>query len=228
MRGKIKGKWTPEEDKFLSENFTCYTYPELGKLMGRPDHSLQNRLRRLGLRLPVNIMEERKRIGWFVKGNIPFNRGRKGTHFSPATEFKKGNIPGNTKYDGAIAIRHSHFKRGGPPYKWIRVSKAKWKMLHVYNWEKANGKVPSGYIVVFKDKDTMNCDIQNLELITREEHLLRNSGNFNLDAFIAAQMSHRQPELRKILRSLPEVIEIKRQQNKLIKELKNATREKVG
>jgi hypothetical protein len=50
-----------------------------------------------------------------------------------------------------------------------------WKMLHVYMWEAVNGPVPDGHIVVFKDKNPLNCLIENLEMVTREEHMIRNS-----------------------------------------------------
>ena len=41
--------------------------------------------------------------------------------------------------------------------------------------KKENGPVPESHIVVFKTPDKMNCDISNLELITREENMRRNS-----------------------------------------------------
>lgn len=37
--------------------------------------------------------------GRFVKGHNPWNKGLKGTHFSPATEFRKGG-PVNEKHPG--------------------------------------------------------------------------------------------------------------------------------
>ena len=40
-------------------------------------------------------------------------------------------------------------------------------------WQDINGEIPEGMIVVFKD-DKLNCDISNLEMITREENLIRN------------------------------------------------------
>ena len=40
---------------------------------------------------------------------------------------------------------------------------------------KANGKIPKGMIVVFKDGNTMNCVIENLELISFSENMRINS-----------------------------------------------------
>lgn len=47
--------------------------------------------------------------------------------------------------------------------------------LCMFIWEKANGSVPDNMIVVFKNKDTMNCDLSNLEIIDRKENMMRNT-----------------------------------------------------
>ena len=91
------------------------------------------------------------------------------------TRFKKGDLPKNTKYDGAITIRHNHKERGERPYKFIRVKQGKWELLHRYNWVKAHGSIPKNMVVVFKNGDTMNCEIDNLEIITKKENMLRNT-----------------------------------------------------
>jgi hypothetical protein len=44
------------------------------------------------------------------------------------------------------------------------------KRLHIYIWEKHNGKVPKGYCVHHKDHNKLNNDISNLEIIERSEH----------------------------------------------------------
>lgn len=49
------------------------------------------------------------------------------------------------------------------------------KRLHVYMWEKHNGKIPDGYDVHHKDHDKMNNEINNLELLTRSEHLRKHA-----------------------------------------------------
>ena len=45
----------------------------------------------------------------------------------------------------------------------------KWKRKNIYMWEKYHGEVPKGYLVGFKDGNNLNCDIDNLELITVSE-----------------------------------------------------------
>lgn len=115
----------------------------------------------------------------FKKGHTPVNKGKKWIEYmdkesiqgSLKTAFQKGHLPHNTKSDGEISIRNDK----GRKYKYIRLSKREWLPLHVYLWEKENGKVPKGMIVVFKDRNSMNCELSNLEMITREENINRNS-----------------------------------------------------
>lgn len=44
-----------------------------------------------------------------------------------------------------------------------------WKMKSYYIWEKANGKVPKGYYLCFKDGNSLNCELENLYLLTPSE-----------------------------------------------------------
>jgi hypothetical protein len=116
----------------------------------------------------------------FKKGHQPYNKGLSWNDFmSPENQLKslraayhKGHLPHNTKSDGEISIRRD---KNSYDYKFKRIHLGDWKALHVCNWEEMYGPVPEGFIVVFRSADRMNCDISNLELITREENMLRNS-----------------------------------------------------
>lgn len=114
--------------------------------------------------------------GWYQKNHPSGNKGMKQEEFmSPeaiertkATRFKPGTIPPNTKPVGTISVVDG--------YKLIKVKDKgrryeMWKALHRYVWEQHNGPIPKGMLVVFKDQDPMNCDIDNLMLITRGEHV---------------------------------------------------------
>lgn len=113
--------------------------------------------------------------GWYQKGRDPGNKGKKQSDYmSPeaiertkATRFQPGSIPHNTKPIGTISVIDG--------YKYIKISDKgrrwdMWKSLHQYVWEQHNGPVPEGMILTFKDQDPLNCDIDNLMIITRTEH----------------------------------------------------------
>ena len=82
--------------------------------------------------------------------------------------FKKGNEPFNTKYNG-----HERVSIDG--YTEIRIKKGTYVLKHRYIWEQSHGQIPEGYILVFIDKNPQNITVENLELITRKENMLRNS-----------------------------------------------------
>lgn len=112
----------------------------------------------------------------FKKGMTPHNKGKK----MPSevykkvsnTFFKKGNKPHNIKKDLDISIRRD---KSGAEYKYIKLSDSDWELYHRYIWRQHHGTIPKGHIVVFKDKNSMNCTIENLEIITYKENMDRNT-----------------------------------------------------
>lgn len=116
--------------------------------------------------------------GRFKKGNIPPNKGKhtKAVGRMVETQFKKGNIPPNHKPVGTITLRHDKTRRD---YQYIKVAEPHtWKLLQVKVWEDHYGKVPDGCIVTFIDGDTMNCDIDNLMVISKKQNLVRNRNGY--------------------------------------------------
>ena len=108
-------------------------------------------------------------ITYFKKGNIPWNKGTKGLFKGgEKTYFKKGHTPHNTLPIGSMRIDVDG-------YMDIKVKDHKWKLYHRYLWEKENGTIPKGYLLVFKDGNKQNVVIENLELITMKENMKRNA-----------------------------------------------------
>lgn len=103
------------------------------------------------------------RTGRFEKGHRPTNAPPKGV-CPPALapyRYQKGNIR-NCKPAGTERVNTLGYIE-------VKIDDLnKWKMKHVLAWEKKNGKVPDGYVVIFKDGDRKNCDIDNLMLVSRK------------------------------------------------------------
>ena len=57
------------------------------------------------------------------------------------------------------------------------------KRLHVYVWEYYNGKVPRNYHVHHKDFDKSNNEIDNLVLLSAQEHLSLHGRSWNNDRY---------------------------------------------
>ena len=132
-----------------------------------------------------NVMQKANKMGFkyhgpnrgmFRAGFTPHNKGRK---MSPElrakcapTMFRPGTIPPNTKPKGDdISIRDS---KNGKPEVYLRLKPGKWVMLSRHTYESFFGKVPDGYIVYHKDGDPLNCDIQNLDIMSRAQNVRRN------------------------------------------------------
>jgi hypothetical protein len=112
----------------------------------------------------------------FKKGQVPLNKGKKQSEYmtaeaiekTKATQFKKGQLPHNTTYDG-----HERICKDG--YIEVRISLGVYKAKHRLLWEQHNGAIPHNMIVVFKDKNKKNIVLTNLEMITKNENMRRNS-----------------------------------------------------
>jgi len=108
-------------------------------------------------------------ISRFSKGSIPKN---KGTHSCPAgckkTWFKSGHQPKNTVPVGTevmASIGYIKVKVGEPNH---------WKFKHIMEWEKHNGEIPKGSVIIFLDGNVIHTNIENLKMISRSENAIMN------------------------------------------------------
>lgn len=118
----------------------------------------------------------------FQKGQEPPNkglRGRKG--WAPGRmaegQFRKGERRG-------VAVRlykpigTERLSKDG--YREVKIHdgmplQSRWRAVHLVEWEKVNGPLPKGYALCFLNGDKTDIRLDNLELITRRELMLRNT-----------------------------------------------------
>jgi len=121
-------------------------------------------------------LSETGRAHQYKKGDVPYNKGVKMPdevyEKVKPTMFKPGIVPHNTRPVGSIRVQE---KAGEIPYKYIKVGNSNWHLLHRYNWEQVNGKIDKGMVLRFKDGNTMNCEVNNLELLTQQQNMARNT-----------------------------------------------------
>jgi len=204
--------FTDEQKEFIKKNYQALLYLDIAK-------ALNNYINRTWLRLTADEFERRKSIGKFKKGQASWNAGLSLPNKPNSGQFVRGSLPRNTMYDGAIVLR-KRTNRINLDYYFIRIAQGKWKRHHVYLWEQANGPLPKGCIVRFKDKDHLNCTLENLEMIDRRKNMDLNrnySGDRMRSDKVVSFYITRDPQLRKELEKHPEIIEAKRQQLKLEK-----------
>jgi hypothetical protein len=234
--------WLDEDLDYLKANFRTVSYAEIAKHLGKKTNTVASMAWKLGLK---RTEEEQKAIvrkynkGCFSKENVGF-RPPKGIRLSSKTEFKKGQLPKNTLSDGVITIRHK--KGDNHPYQFIRIGLSKWVFLHRHIWQQANGPIPKDSVVIFKDGNTLNCVLDNLEMITKAENARRNvnydksaismrqlwadgkidNGMRSLDDnYIARMMAGGDQALKAAILENPELIELKRTSLHLNRAIKN-------
>ena len=103
------------------------------------------------------------RTGRFEKGHIPVNRGTKGLKY-PGSEkgwFKKGNVPVNHRPVGSERISVDGYIE-------IKVAEPnKWRLKQRVVYEEKYGMIPKGHVLIFLDRNPLNCSLDNLMLIPR-------------------------------------------------------------
>ena len=163
-------KYTDEEKAFMAEFVPGHSYSEIQTAftakfgweisIGQVNAYIGNHHLNTG------------RTGCFEKGHVPANKGKQ----MPAdvyekaknTMFKKGHVPHNYRPVGSERIN----KDG---YVEVKVKDPKtWKLKHRLVWEDAYGKIPRDCIVIFRDGNKQNLDLDNLILIKKSVNAVLN------------------------------------------------------
>jgi hypothetical protein len=138
----------------------CYCKANLLKLHKTPEYLATESSGRL---------KTGNQLTMFPKGNTPWNKGMKGLRIGgEITQFKKGNVPQNHRPIGSTRIDEEG-------YTSIKIAEPrKWVLLHRHIFEQEYGKIERNEVIVFKDKNRNNFDINNLEKISMTENMERN------------------------------------------------------
>ena len=110
--------------------------------------------------------------GYFDKSHKPWNKGMKGLDIGgKETQFKKGHVPANYKPIGSERITIDGYTE-------VKVADPnKWRLKHRVIWEKENGPIPKGHVLLFGDKNQQNFNMDNLILISRNQLARLNQNN---------------------------------------------------
>ena len=154
LKSYIPGHFSYEIQSAFEEKFgKCLTYAQIKSFKGNNK-----------IRSGVNTT--------FKKKHVPANKGKKMSLEQYAkckgTMFKKGHRPQNYRPVGSERINVDGYIE-------IKVKDpGTWKLKHRVIWEQYNGKIPKGMIVIFKDNNPLNCTVDNLLSISKDENLKMN------------------------------------------------------
>jgi len=158
-------------DQYIIDHYKNETGPKIANHFGVTINAIRGRIYKLQKR--GDLPSKETNTGQIKKGNIPFNKGMKGLVLNKngGGKFKKGSIPHNAYPDGHISVReHSD----GSVWKYIHFTGRQAHLCHRYLWEQAYGKLSRNDILKFKDGNSLNCTLDNLQKISRKEHIKNN------------------------------------------------------
>lgn len=176
---------TTENDiAYVKEHYATMSSQEIAAILGMSKTTVSGIAQSLGIRKSREWIAERARLRClepthgsratrFKKGNVPHTKGRKieewmspgGQSNSAKTRFKKGDRPANHRPVGSERINVEGYIE-------VKVAEGKpWRHKQRVVWEEAHGKTPSNMVVRFKDGNKLNCELDNLYIISRAEAL---------------------------------------------------------
>ena len=164
LRLKKSRIWKQREINVLLNYYKTHSSYEIAEMLGngRTHRSVLHKLERLGIS-KLNAIRERK--GWIEKKHEAKPKPK------PKRKCKSQSSP-RQKPIGTIVIR---MNKQNQKFKMIKFAEPnKWMMLNRNIWEKHNGKMPPKHIIRHKDGNKLNCDIDNLVLMSLAENLKLN------------------------------------------------------
>jgi hypothetical protein len=179
----MKRKWTNEELEYVKLNYSDKYTKDIADAINRSPRAVYQAAINLNVKkspefIKISLEREAEKLkvlgaaSRFKPGNVSHNKGQKMSkdvyEMVKVSMFKKGNEPHNMKYDGHERI----CAKDG--YIYVRISKGKYVLKHRLVWEQHNGPIFKGNIIIFKDKNKYNLNIDNLQLITLRENMERN------------------------------------------------------
>lgn len=183
--------WLPREDAQLSALYATHSARAVALMLNRTKSSIKNRA------CVLNLQKGHNNPGRFLPGSTPWN---KGTHYvsggnSVLTQFKKGQHPHSWRPIGHTRTRSDEYMErktadtGNTRHDYV--------LIHHLVWRMHGHSIPRGQVLVFRDGDRRNFDINNLQLIKRQELMQRNSVH-NLPAEVKELVSIKARIVRKI------------------------------
>lgn len=172
-------RWTKQEIDLLMAIYPDHPNEYCAEFLHRSKRACQLRANKLGITKTPEFAKQQREKNQFKKGHTPFNKGKKWVHYMSeegqrnASKNFFGKAPHNKRPVGYEVLRAEH---KGSRYWWIKPADGRRMVAkHRWLWEKANGPIPKGYNVQFKDGDTTNCVLENLYLISRKKQIRENA-----------------------------------------------------
>lgn len=197
--------WGEVQTSWLEVLYPDTPNPEIAAFLGRSVSSIQQKARQLGLEKAPAFYARPENTGRFQEGHVSWNCGR---HFDPGgraaeTRFKAGHKPHTWQPIGTEVTdpKDGYLKRKIRDD--AKPATYNWAFVHRLVWEEANGPIPDGHVIVFRDGNRTNVDLGNLECIHRAD-LARRNTVWNRYPREVAEAIHLRGQLRRRIREKQE------------------------
>ena len=171
-------KWTDEEKRIVREMYPDHLASEIAAMIGKTVSGVQQMARSMGVRASKERVAETGRrtaqnpnsiASRFGKGHVSWNNGKK---MDPEvyerikhTMFKKGHVSANRRPVGSERVSVDGYVE-------VKVAEPnKWRLKHRVMWEAADGPIPAGHNVQFRNGNSQDVRLENLFLISRTEQM---------------------------------------------------------
>lgn len=192
--------WTPAEDEILRQRFPNEPSAVVALALGRSTLATGQRANKMGLHKSAEFLKgpfagrihggftPGAKRNQYPKGHVPANKGVSGRRgWAPGRmaegQFKPGCRQGiaakNWMPVGSVTFIDGYLRikvREAMPGETYGYGNTKaWPLMQRHVWEQAHGPVPENHVVVFKDGNTRNCELSNLECLSRADLMKRNT-----------------------------------------------------
>jgi hypothetical protein len=187
-----KRLWSAAEESLLIARYPHESTATLARELRRTVLAVYGKVALLGLRKSAEYLaspdacrlrrgDEVGKAYRFKKGHTPANKGTRRPGCAPGrmaeTQFRQGERSGRAarlyKPIGSESVSKDGYVmrkvNGDLPFH------RRWRFVHRLVWEEANGPVPKGHAIVFRNGDKRDTRLENLECISRKELMARNT-----------------------------------------------------
>lgn len=178
--------WKGTQLAYLKKHYATTSTAEIAKVVKHTTESVRNMAAKMGLKKDIEFLRECGRRNAetpnsiatrFVKGHVPSNKGKRQEEYMSAesiercskTRFKPGHAPHNTRDVGTERVNSDG-------YVYLKTEDGI-VLKHRHVWESAHGPIPDGHVVIFRDGNKQNCELDNLSMISRADNARRNTAS---------------------------------------------------
>jgi HNH endonuclease len=178
----VRTPWTPEEEAYMRQHYAETPTQAIADHLGRSLRKVYSKAYCMDLNKSLAFLASEAsgrmkqplhggKAHWFKPGNTSHNKGMKG-FYAPGSEkgwFGKGHHPANYCEVGTLRINADGYidiKLADGFHQWFLLARYNW-FLHTGHW------TTSKECIWYKNGDKHDCAPENLEVITRREHMQR-------------------------------------------------------